>query len=283
MPSLKVAITGSHGLVGSALVARLADAGHHVLPIPRDSWNGSGFHLRSVDAVVHLAGESIASGIWTPARKQRILQSRIESTGRITEVCARDGIATLVCASATGFYGHREDEELTEESRAGLGFLAEVCQQWEAASHANPSDSLRVVNLRFGQILSELGGALSVQQRLYRFGFGARLGSGRQWMPWIALDDAINAILLALAGSLSGPVNVVSPTPYRQSQMHELLCRKLNRPRFPVVPELLLQLLPGGFGRELLLASARVIPQRLAESGFVWERPDLTSALGMRN
>jgi len=283
MTSMKVAITGSRGLVGTALVARLADAGHHVLTIPRDSWNGSGFHLRGVDAVVHLAGEGIASGLWTNARKRRILDSRVESTGRITEVCTRDGVTTLVCASATGYYGHRDDEELSEESAAGLGFLAEVCQQWEGASHAHPSQALRVANLRFGQILSDHGGALAVQQRLYRFGLGARLGSGKQWMPWIALDDAINAILLALDSDLSGPVNVVSPGTCRQAALHELLCRKLNRPRFPVVPELLLKLLPGGFGRELLLASSRVIPQQLAQRGFVWERPELASALGLRN
>ena len=198
-------------------------------------------------------------------------------------VAVRDLAGELRASISEISTGYFDDEELSEESAAGLGFLAEVCQQWEGASHAHPSQALRVANLRFGQILSDHGGALAVQQRLYRFGLGARLGSGKQWMPWIALDDAINAILLALDSDLSGPVNVVSPGTCRQAALHELLCRKLNRPRFPVVPELLLKLLPGGFGRELLLASSRVIPQQLAQRGFVWERPELASALGLRN
>ncbi len=273
-----IALTGSTGLVGSALKRRLVTMGHEVITLVRKEpihtsqrlWDNTGCDLSGVDAVVHLAGESIASGLWTPERKRRILSSRSEGTSAISRDCRAQGVR-LVSASAVGLYGDRQDTELREDSQPGSGFLAEVCQAWEEA--AGPEST----RLRFGQILSWEGGALAVQARLYRMGLGARLGSGHQWMPWISLEDAVEATLHALERPEKGAFNVVAPIAARQSTFHEQMCLRLHRPRFPTAPTWVLKKLPGGFGTELLLASARVLPKRLQTEGFVWKHPDLES------
>ncbi|MEN9355801.1 MAG: hypothetical protein RL318_3126 [Fibrobacterota bacterium] len=280
-----IAITGASGLVGRSLHRQLTAHGHRVITLTRRpaqgdderQWSLAGFDLSGVDAVIHLAGESIASGLWTTARKRAILESRVDGTRAISRACGRDGVRRLLCASAVGFYGDRGEEALDESGSRGSGFLSDVCTAWEdAASGPGP---LEVAHLRFGQILSWEGGALSVQARLYRLGMGARLGSGRQWMPWISLVDACNAIEHALNRNLEGALNVVSPVPARQEELHHILCTQLHRPRFPVAPEFLLRLLPGGFGKELLLTSARVTPKRLTDTGFAWSHPRIADAL----
>jgi uncharacterized protein len=285
MTASVIAITGASGLVGSLLRRRLEANGAHVIALTRRPtsipcervWGQEGANLSGVDAVVHLAGESIASGLWTRKRKRAILESRVMGTKAIADSCRLHGVRHLVCASAIGFYGDRGDELLDERSEPGTGFLAEVCKAWELA--ASGPETLKVAHLRFGQILSWDGGALAVQARLYRWGLGARLGSGRQWMPWVGLDDASRAIEHALNRQLEGAINVVSPAPIRQEEFHQAMCCRLHRPRFPAAPEAILTRLPGGFGKELLLASTRVLPDRLKESGFVWNQPELADAL----
>ena len=275
-----VAITGSTGLVGTALAQRLRDCGHEVIALVRGEptrpiqrhWGTDGCNLSGVNAVVHLAGESIASGLWTPERKRRILESRREGTLAIAHACREQGVR-LISASAVGFYGSRDEERLEEASLPGTGFLSEVCQAWEEA--AGPEST----RLRFGQILSWNGGALAVQAKLYRMGLGARLGSGRQWMPWISVEDAVEVLVHVLQARGTGAYNVVSPAPSRQIEFHDLMCARLHRPRFPVAPGWLLERLPGGFGRGLLLSGAHVLPDRLRTEGFAWSHPDLKGFL----
>lgn len=281
-PPSTFALTGSGGLVGRALTRRLGAAGHGIVALVRGEptgpaqrhWGRDGCDLSGVEAVIHLAGEGIASGPWTAARRRRILESRSEGTAAIARACREQG-ARLVSASAVGFYGDRGEEELDESSSRGDGFLAEVCWAWEEAAGEEAA------RMRFGQILSWEGGALAVQARLYRLGLGARLGSGRQWMPWISLEDAVEAVVHALESRSAGGYNVVSPTPSRQARFHELMCQRLHRPRFPAAPAWLLARLPGGFGRELLLSGAQVLPRRLEAEGFRWRHPDLERFLAL--
>lgn len=279
-----IAVSGGAGLVGSRLVPALRAKGHRVIRLVRRpatgkderTWGTQGCDLSGVDAVVHLAGESIASGIWTAARKRAILESRVEGTRSLAQACREHSIGHFVCASAVGYYGDRGEEPLTEASAAGSGFLAEVCQAWEKETDgAAPL----VTRVRFGQILSWDGGALAVQARLYRLFLGARLGSGRQWMPWISLADACAALGLALEARLDGPLNLTAPVAARQEEFHARMALRLGRPAFPAVPAFLLDRLPGGFGRELLLSSAKGIPQRLQTAGFAWKHPDLETFL----
>ena len=282
-----IAVTGSSGLVGHALCAALEARGNAVVRLVRHDATNSGERrwglsggpdLTGVRAVVHLAGESLASGLWSPARKRRIRESRVAGTRAIAQACARYEVP-LVCASAVGWYGNRDEEELDETSRPGTGFLAEVCQAWESAAEPARKAGISVAHARFGQILSWSGGSLAVQAQFYRWGLGARLGSGRQWMPWISLEDAVAGLLHLIDKKSEGPFNFVAPTPCRQLEFHRLMARHFRRPTFPVAPSLLLRLLPGGFGRELLLASAHVCPARLAETEFVWKVSDLRAAL----
>lgn len=279
-----IAVSGSAGLVGSRLVADLRTKGHRVIRLVRRaaalederSWSRDGCDLSGIDTVVHLAGESIAAGIWTAARKRAILESRVDGTCSLAKSCREHSVQHLICASAVGFYGDRDQELLTEASPPGTGFLSEVCQAWEReALDAAPI----VTRVRFGQILSWDGGALAVQARLYRFFLGARLGNGLQWMPWISHVDACAALGLALETRLDGPLNLTAPVAARQQEFHARMARHLGRPAFPAVPAFLLDLLPGGFGRELLLSSAKVLPVRLQTAGFAWKHPDLETFL----
>jgi hypothetical protein len=238
--------------------------------------------LDRVDAVVHLAGESIASGRWTPDKKARIRASRMDGTRLLCEALAALDTRprTLVCASAIGFYGDRGDAELDEASARGEGFLADVCAEWEAATAPARTAGIRVVQLRFGVILTPAGGALARMLLPFRLGAGGVLGGGRQYMSWIAIDDAVGAIHHALiAPVLEGPVNAVAPTPVTNREFTRALGRVLRRPTIFPMPAVVARLAFGEMADELLLSSARVVPRKLRESGYAFREPDLETAL----
>jgi uncharacterized protein (TIGR01777 family) len=294
-PRRTIAVSGASGLVGSALVAFLDAAGHRVRPFVRGAagppgaihWDPArgtidGAALAGVDAVVHLAGESVAGGRWTAARKERIRASRVRGTATIANalVALAPRPAVLVSASAIGYYGDRGEEWLDESSGAGHGFLADVCREWESATEPAARSGIRVVHARIGIVLAEAGGALARMLAPFRLGLGGRLGSGRQFMSWIALDDAIGAIHHALGEpALTGPVNVVGPDPLRNAEFARALGGVLGRPALLPVPGAAVRVLLGAMGRELLLAGARVRPARLLGSGFRFEHAALAGAL----
>jgi uncharacterized protein (TIGR01777 family) len=292
--SMQIAITGSTGLVGAELVTFLTTGGHHVSRVVRNNPTGSDIawnptagtidaeRLEGLDAVVHLAGENIAARRWNAEQKARIRDSRVQGTKLLCESLARlrRPPRVLVSASAIGFYGDRGDEELTEASASGSGFLPEVCREWEASTAAAEKAGIRVVHLRFGIILSPKGGALAQMLTPFRFGLGGRLGNGRQWMSWIALDDAIGCIHHALATeSLRGPVNAVGPKPVTNLEFTKTLGRVLARPTIFPVPGFMARLAFGEMANDLLLASTRVLPKALLESGYQFMYPDLEHAL----
>ncbi len=290
---MKVAITGSTGLLGSALLPMLTSGGHEVVRIVRHgartrnaiSWDPDastidGAALEGMDAVVHLAGESIF-GRWTAAKKARIRDSRVNGTHLLVETLNRlaQPPKVLVAASAIGYYGHRADDIVDEESAPGAGFLCDVCREWEAATQS-AARRMRVVNLRFGVVLSPAGGALATMLTPFRLGVGGPIGGGGQYMSWIAIDDAIGAILHALTTpQLSGPVNVVSPDPVQNRAFAAMLARVLSRPAFLPLPAFVAKLALGEMADELLLASTRVEPQRLKDTGYAFRWPELEPAL----
>ncbi len=291
---MDVAVSGSSGLLGSEVVRRLEADGHGVRRIVRRppvrgeiGWDpASGTVDRAVlgevQAVVHLAGEDIAGGRWTAERKRRIRESRIAGTRAIAGAVAAvaPSVRTLVVASAIGWYGDRGELELDERSAPGSGFLPELCADWEDAAVAARAAAVRVVHLRFGVVLSARGGALRRMLLPFRLGLGGRIGSGRQWMSWISLDDAARAILHVIeTRGLGGPVNAVSPEPVTNLAFTKALGRALRRPTLFPMPAALARLAFGELADALLLASARVRPVALLGSGFRFEHPDLPSAL----
>lgn len=291
---MHIAITGSRGLVGSMLVPSLTAGGHYVTRLVRQS-QGAGdvlwdpaegikelSRLEGVDAMIHLAGENIAAGRWTRQRKVEIRRSRSDGTGRLCESLARLSRrpTVLVSASAIGFYGDRGDEILTEDSPSGRDFLAQVCQEWEAATEPATRIGIRVVRLRFGMILSPAGGALKKMLLPFRLGVGGRIGSGAQYVSWVAIDDAIGAIHQALTTkSLSGPINAVTPNPVTNAEFTRILARVLSRPAAFPMPAFAATLAFGEMADALLLASQRVMPMRLQASGYRFRFPELESAL----
>ena len=292
---MRVAITGSSGLIGSALVPSLAGGGRQVFRLVRGvvpganciRWDPStgvrdGALLEGLDAVVHLAGENIAGGRWTARRKAEIRRSRVGGTARLAEALARLARRpkVLAVASAIGFYGDRGAETLTEESPGGNDFLAQVCREWEAAAGPAAQAEIRVVNLRFGIVLSPAGGALQKMLLPFKFGAGGRVGSGRQYWSWIALDDVVGAIQHALATeALAGPVNVVAPAAVSNAEFTRVLGRVLRRPAIAPLPAFAARLAFGEMADALLLASARVVPRRLQETGYSFRYPELEGAL----
>lgn len=292
---LRVAVTGASGLVGSALVPFLTAGGHHVVRLVRRAaeaddeieWNPDegrvdAARLEGIDAVVHLAGENVASGRWTHARKSRIRDSRVRGTrslaGTLAGLDSRPKV--LVSSSAVGYYGDRGDRQLDESSDAGTGFLADVCRDWEAATEEASRAGIRVVLLRTGVVLSAAGGALARMLPPFRWGVGGRLGDGRQFVSWIALDDLIGAIHFALTREeLSGPVNATAPSPVSNERLTRTLAGLLRRPAVFPVPGWVLRAALGEMAEEMLLASTRVLPRRLESAGFVFRHPELEGAL----
>jgi hypothetical protein len=294
-----ILVTGSTGLVGSALVRTLAAGGHRVTRLVRPGrspatpvsdahpWDPAAGTLdpgplEGLDAAVHLAGENIAAGRWTPEQKRRIRESRVGSTALLAETLARLAAPprVLVCASAVGYYGDRGAEVLSEDSPPGTGFLADVCRDWEAAAAPAARHAIRVVHTRFGLVLSATGGALPRMLLPFRLGLGGRVGSGAQYWSWVALDDVVEAIRHAIATApLAGPVNVVAPAPVTNREFTATLGRVLRRPTLLPLPAVAARLALGEMADALLLSSARVVPARLRAAGFVFRFPTLEGAL----
>ena len=294
--SKTILVTGSTGLVGSALVAALEIEGHHVIRAVRRSvknpeqeiyWNPAADEINlgkinSLDAVVHLAGANIAGRRWTKAYKQQLLDSRIQGTTLLSNAIAQleNKPAVFACASAIGYYGDRADEELTESSPSGNGFLPEVCLQWEQACHSARDAGIRVANMRFGVVLSPAGGALASMLLPFKLGAGGILGNGKQYFSWIALDDAVGAIQFVLANdSLSGPINLVTPIAVTNREFTKALGQALSRPTIFPMPTFAARLAFGEMADALLLASARVVPEKLTQTGFAYRYPQLLPAL----
>jgi uncharacterized protein (TIGR01777 family) len=285
---MKIAVTGATGLIGSVLLPLLKRAGDEVVVLRRpDDWNPETGTVnqsvfRDIDAVVHLAGESIAAGRWTGARKARILDSRIKGTKLIAATIAsmETRPSVLISASAIGYYGDRGGELLREESGPGVGFLPDVCKQWEAATDAASRKGIRIVHLRTGLVLSQNGGALPRMLLPFKLGIGGRIGSGNQYWSWISLNDECAAIQHCLqATALHGAVNLVSPSPVTNTEFTKTLGRVLGRPTIFPLPALAARLALGEMSDPLLLASARVEPAKLQASRFVFRDRDLRATL----
>ena len=293
---LEIAVSGGGGLVGSALMGALERDGHRVRRLVRREpaagrsevfWDPAAGEvdaggLRGIDAAVNLCGENLASGLWTQQRKKRIRDSRVLSTRLIAEMLA--GLdpppAVLINASAIGYYGSRGEEDLDETSRAGTGYLADLCQEWEAATEPAESRGIRVVKLRTGVVFSRKGGALPKMLPVFKLGLGGRIGDGRQFMSWIGHAELVRVIRFALLREeLRGPLNAVAPSPVRNAEFTRVLAQVLHRPAVFPVPALLVRLGLGEMGRETLLSGAKVLPRRLEQAGYRFEHPDLESAL----
>lgn len=273
-----IAVSGSGGLIGSALVHSLAAAGHAVRRLGRGAAAGAG--VGGADVVVNLAGENIAQR-WSPDAKDRIRQSRVETTRAIAGaiLTASEPPRVFLTGSAIGFYGSRGDELLDETSRPGDDFLAGVVKEWEAAA-APAATRTRVVCSRTGIVLSPRGGALGKMLPAFRLGVGGRMGSGRQWMSWITLPDVVRALeFLIDTDAASGAVNVVAPNPVTNRDFADSLGRGLHRPTFLAVPRVALELALGTMAQGTVLASQRAVPRRLGELGFEWRHPVLGEAI----
>ncbi len=291
---MDVLVSGSTGLIGSTLVSALEEGGHRVRRLTRSGgsledvvqWDPSAGEIvagriEGVDAVVHLAGENIV-GRWTDAKKARIRDSRVRGTRLLAETLARlpTPPAVMVSASATGYYGDRGNELLSEESAPGDNFLAGVGQEWEAAADPAREAGVRVVHPRFGIVLSTEGGALGTTLPIFKLGVGGKIGSGRQYWSWIAIDDVVGAILHVLTkDSLEGPVNVTVPDPLTNAEYTRVLGRVLGRPTVFPLPAPAARIMLGQLADELLLASQRIEPARLKETGYSYRYPELEGAL----
>jgi uncharacterized protein (TIGR01777 family) len=291
---LRIAVTGASGLIGRDLLPFLTTAGHRVERLVRRpaaapdeiSWDPQRRHvdaerLDGVDAVVHLAGESIKPP-WTPSRRRRIRDSRIDGTLALTTALARlrNPPRVLVSASGVNFYGDRGDDLVDESVAAGDGFLASLCVDWEAAAAPAAEAGVRVATLRNGVVLSGRGGALPKMLLPFRLGAGGRLGDGRQYLSWIAIDDLVGAIYQTIHDDrLSGPINAVAPSPVTNRELTSTVSRVLRRPAVLPVPAVAVSALLGEVGRELLLTSVRAVPRRLEAAGFRFEFPTFEDAV----
>lgn len=290
-------VTGATGLVGTALTSRLEHEGHRVVRLTRsrsgsaqENWNWDPETGRidarfgeGMEAVVHLAGENLAAGRWTPRRKTRIRESRVRGTQVLAEAIGHLSVKprVVIGASATGIYGHQGNAVCTEETPLPVaGFLSAVCREWEAAWQPLTDAGVRVVLLRIGMVLAGTGGALAKMLPIFRLGLGGRLGSGSQYWSWIHLDDLVRVILCALEdGQLEGAFNAVAPDPVTNAEFTRELASVLKRPAWLPVPRWGLRLAVGEMADEVLLSSARVIPERLQRFGFTFRHPTLSEAL----
>lgn len=293
---MNIAVTGASGLVGSALVPFLTSEGHRVLRLVRSvlhaqpeevQWDPDrGIRepalLEGLDAVVHLAGANIAERRWTPEQKRLIRKSRVAGTRNLTEALLRLSAPpkVLVCASAIGYYGDREDEVLGEESTAGTGFLAEVCKEWEKATHLAEERGVRVIHARLGIVLASQGGALAKMLPPFRLGVGGVLGDGLQYMSWIALADVVGALHhVLLSEQFCGAVNLVAPNAVTNREFTKTLGRVLRRPTWLPFPAFAVRLAFGEMADALLLASTRVEPRQLLATGYAFRYGSLDAAL----
>jgi uncharacterized protein (TIGR01777 family) len=292
---MKILISGSHGLVGTALIKALEPGRHEIHRLVRHypgspdeiEWSPDRYSIalsliEGFDAVVHLAGESIAEGRWIDEKKKRIRESRVKGTKLLSDALANltQPPKTLISASAIGYYGDRDDEVLTETSAPGNDFLSEVCVEWEQATSHATTMGIRVMNARFGIILAKDGGALKKMLPPFRMGIGGRIGSGKQWMSWIALDDVIGALKFALTNdSLAGPANFVAPNPVRNAEFTKRLGNVLSRPTIFPIPAFGVRFAFGEMADALLLSSQRVEPTRLKDAGYQFKYSQLAPAL----
>ncbi len=290
---MNVLISGATGLIGSALIPELEAGGHTVTRLSRSQtgantirWDPSAGtidgDLEGTEAVVHLAGESIAQGRWSPQKKQQILESRVKGTRLLAEKIS--GLPTppkvMVSASAVGYYGDRGDEVLTEESPSGTGFLAGVCREWETAAEPARRGGIRVVHPRIGVVLSPKGGALGTTLPIFKLGGGGKIGNGNQWLSWVALDDVVGSIVHALTNeTVEGPVNVGSPNPMTNAGYTKVLGKVLGRPTVLPLPAPVIRVMLGEVADSLLLASGRMRPAKLEATGYEFRYPQLEGAL----
>lgn len=292
---MDVAVSGSHGFVGSALVPALTAAGHTVRRLVRGTaavgevaWDPDGgtiddARLEGVDAVVHLGGVGIGDKRWTAEQKERIRSSRVRGTAVLAKALAAlpTPPRVLVSGSAVGYYGDRGEAILTEESAPGHGFLADVVRAWEDATAPAAQAGVRVVNLRSGIVQSPAGSALKKQLPLFKLGLGGPLGNGKQWVSWITLDDEVAAILHLLGDdSIEGPVNATAPEPVTSAELAIAVGRALHRPAVLPVPKAALRLVMGGqMVDEMLTASQRAVPTKLQAAGFTFRHPSIQAAM----
>ena len=293
MSSSRVLVSGASGPIGTALLSALKARGYAVARLVRGAANQpdqiawdpaqplSPDLVSGFDAVIHLAGESIV-GRWTEAKKQRILDSRRQGTGHLAQAVAKASQRprVFVSASAVGYYGDRGDEILREDSASGDGFAAEICRQWEAAARPAAVAGIRTVQLRIGVMMSGEGGALPKMLPPFRMGLGGRLGNGRQWWSWVSVVDVVGAILHVLENeSVQGPVNTVAPNQVTNADFTRTLASVIKRPALFPMPAFVVKLVFGEMGTELFLASQRVQPAKLLESGYQFRQPELKKAL----
>jgi len=289
MPAKRIAVTGSSGLIGSALVGHLKVQGYEVQRLVRRkattseeiSWDPAAGTvdldaLEGVYGVIHLAGAGVGDKRWTKSYRATILNSRLLGTTAIAHAVEKVKPSVFISASAIGYYGETGNRAVTETDRVGDDFLATVCREWEAA--ADLAGSVRTVKIRTGLVLDPVGGALGRMLPLFRLGVGGKLGSGKQWWSWITLHDEINAITHLLNSSISGPVNLTSPFPVTNQEFTGTLARSLHRPALFPVPGFALKVALGGFSTEIL-GSKKVLPSVLSEDGFAFDYPHLTEAL----
>ena len=293
---MKILVSGSHGLVGKALVRSLTGDGHevirlvrgeHALGSPEVGWQPQQGridveHLEGIHAVVHLAGENIASGRWSAEKKKAIRESRVRGTALLSNALAQLSRppSAFLSASAIGYYGDRGDESLTERSAPGKDFLSSVCVEWEAATRPAVEKGIRTIYTRFGIILDPNEGALGKMLPPFRMGVGGRVGDGKQWMSWIALDDVVNGLKFLIEDELvQGPVNFVAPEPVRNTEFTATLGRILKRPTFFPIPAFGARLAFGEMADALLLSSQKVEPSVLEDKGFMFTWPTLEPAL----
>ena len=286
---MRIAVTGSTGLIGTALVGQLKAEGHTVQRLVRRKPNSSEeiqwdpaagtidlAALEGVDAIIHLAGAGVGDKRWNTKYRATILNSRLLGTTTIANAVTTLKPKVFISASAIGFYGETGNRAVVETDRGGEEFLSAVCREWEAA--ADLDVGVRTVKIRTGLVLDPTGGALGRILPIFRLGLGGKLGSGKQWWSWITLHDEIKAIMHCLTADISGPVNLTSPNPVTNQEFTGTLARALHRPALFPVPGFALKILIGGFSSEIL-GSAKVLPKALQDSGFVWDYPHLTTAL----